>query len=271
MCTNREGHEDTNERRPKSGTKGSKRTKYKTEEERVAKEKERRNANNQRERSVACWSLSIGFTLLVYRIRVRDINEAFKELGEICHDYLQCEKAQTKLMILHQAVAVITSLEQQVRERRLNPKAACLKKREEEKAALRLNPTATSSTPTDAGPSGLSGDALEALGLPLPDGLGSISPAIPQVSSSSGVPPSSSASNFPASYSRPYTATSPPPLTPTDKIPRKSDPPMKKKSMGNISPTLRKAAKGGRIISTSGASIGGSSSSSPISKSELAE
>lgn len=46
---------------------------------------------------------------------MRDINEAFKDLGDVCHDYLQCEKAQTKLMILHQAVAVISSLEQQVR------------------------------------------------------------------------------------------------------------------------------------------------------------
>ena len=36
-------------------------------------------------------------------------------MGDVCHDYLKCEKAQTKLMILHQAVAVITSLEQQVR------------------------------------------------------------------------------------------------------------------------------------------------------------
>lgn len=48
----RDGPEDGNERRPKGGAKGSKRTKYKTEEERVAKEKERRNANNQRERYV---------------------------------------------------------------------------------------------------------------------------------------------------------------------------------------------------------------------------
>ncbi|KAF4805064.1 Transcription factor 4 [Turdus rufiventris] len=49
--------------------------------------------------------------------------------------HLKSDKPQTKLLILHQAVAVILSLEQQVRERNLNPKAACLKRREEEKAS----------------------------------------------------------------------------------------------------------------------------------------
>ncbi|XP_033124230.1 transcription factor 12-like isoform X2 [Anneissia japonica] len=82
----------------------------------VEKEKERRSANNARE-----------------RIRVRDINEAFKELGRMCQLHLNTDKAQTKLLILHQAVNVITSLESQVRDRNLNPKAACLKRREEEK------------------------------------------------------------------------------------------------------------------------------------------
>ncbi|XP_033624480.1 transcription factor 12-like isoform X1 [Asterias rubens] len=91
-----------------------------TPEQKHVKEKERRHANNARE-----------------RIRVRDINEAFKELGRMTCIHLKSDKAQTKLSILHQAVSVITSLEQQVRERNLNPKAACLKRREEEKVEER--------------------------------------------------------------------------------------------------------------------------------------
>ncbi|XP_039622869.1 transcription factor 3b isoform X2 [Polypterus senegalus] len=82
------------------------------------RERERRVANNARE-----------------RLRVRDINEAFKELGRMCQLHLSNDKPQTKLLILHQAVNVILNLEQQVRERNLNPKAACLKRREEEKVS----------------------------------------------------------------------------------------------------------------------------------------
>ncbi|KAG2463555.1 TFE2 factor, partial [Polypterus senegalus] len=89
-----------------------------TMEEKEHKDRERRMANNARE-----------------RIRVRDINEAFKELGRMCQMHLKTDKAQTKLIILQQAVQVILSLEQQVRERNLNPKAACLKRREEEKVS----------------------------------------------------------------------------------------------------------------------------------------
>ncbi|XP_056614967.1 transcription factor 3b isoform X5 [Triplophysa dalaica] len=84
----------------------------------MEREKERRVANNARE-----------------RLRVRDINEAFKELGRMCQLHLTNDKPQTKLLILHQAVNVILNLEQQVRERNLNPKAACLKRREEEKVS----------------------------------------------------------------------------------------------------------------------------------------
>lgn len=47
---------------------------------------------------------------------MRDINEAFKELGRMCSVHLKAaDKNQTKLNILHQAVDVITNLEQQVR------------------------------------------------------------------------------------------------------------------------------------------------------------
>ncbi|XP_078283178.1 transcription factor 12 isoform X2 [Rhinoraja longicauda] len=87
-------------------------------EQKAERERDRRMANNARE-----------------RLRVRDINEAFKELGRMCQLHLKSEKPQTKLLVLHQAVTVILNLEHQVRERNLNPKAACLKRREQEKAS----------------------------------------------------------------------------------------------------------------------------------------
>ncbi len=51
------------------------------------------------------------------RVRVRDINEAFRELGRMVQLHLKCDKAQTKLIILQQAVQVILGLERQVRGR----------------------------------------------------------------------------------------------------------------------------------------------------------
>nr|XP_023991401.1 transcription factor 12-like [Salvelinus alpinus] len=90
-------------------------------EQKAERERERRMANNARE-----------------RLRVRDINEAFKELGHMTQLHLKSEKPQTKLLVLHQAVDVILSLEQQVRERNLNPKTACLRRREQEKMSAGL-------------------------------------------------------------------------------------------------------------------------------------
>ena len=78
------------------------------------KDTDRRWTNNQRE-----------------RVRVKDINEALKELGRICNTHLKSDKPMTKLGVLNHAVDVIMGLEQQVRERNLNPKVACLKRREE--------------------------------------------------------------------------------------------------------------------------------------------
>ncbi|TPP67368.1 Transcription factor E2-alpha [Fasciola gigantica] len=69
-----------------------------TPEQKAERERNRRQANNARE-----------------RIRVRDINDAFKELGRMCMMHLNSERQQTKLTILQQAVTLITSLEQQVR------------------------------------------------------------------------------------------------------------------------------------------------------------
>lgn len=53
-----------------------------TPEQKAEREKERRMANNARE-----------------RLRVRDINEAFKELGRMVQLHLKSDKPQTKLLI----------------------------------------------------------------------------------------------------------------------------------------------------------------------------
>lgn len=76
-----------------------------TVEEKEQRDRERRLANNARE-----------------RVRVRDINEAFRELGRMCQLHLKSDKAQTKLVILQQAVQVILSLERQVRGRAPPPR-----------------------------------------------------------------------------------------------------------------------------------------------------
>jgi len=88
-------------------------------EQRIRRERMRRSANNARE-----------------RIRIREIDEAVKELGSVCMTHLQTQKPQTKLDILNVAVEVIVDLEHLVRERNLNPKVSCLNRRDEEERCV---------------------------------------------------------------------------------------------------------------------------------------
>lgn len=83
----------------------------------------------------------------------------------MCGIHLKSDKPQTKLSILQQAVNVITSLEQQVRERNLNPKAACLKRREEEKTEDLNQSVSITLAPASSGGSGLVGSSQLGLGL----------------------------------------------------------------------------------------------------------
>nr|CDS31749.1 transcription factor E2 alpha [Hymenolepis microstoma] len=87
-----------------------------TPEQRDARERNRRQANNARE-----------------RVRVRDINDAFQELGRMCSQHLNLDRAQTKLNILQQAVVLIAQLEQKVREKNVDPKQASLRTRVEQR------------------------------------------------------------------------------------------------------------------------------------------
>lgn len=154
-----------------------------------------------------------------------------------------------------------------MKDRHLNPKAACLKKREEEKAAMRLGSCSTPAPLTPTGEAsfdfeGLGGDSLS---LSLPPSNGSVPPSSNNsrsISPSTAYYPTNAGSPFqsnsPANsfqYSIPYNP-SPPPLTPTDKIPRvKSESNMKRKTNGTVSPTLRNAKGGGRLLSPPNSSI----------------
>jgi Helix-loop-helix DNA-binding domain len=65
---------------------------------------------------VGCCNLQRYLSLFsVGSVRVRDINDAFKELGRMIAMHERNDKPQTKLTILQQAVTLITDLEQQVR------------------------------------------------------------------------------------------------------------------------------------------------------------
>ena len=88
-----------------------------TPEERERREKDRRAANNARERYVSSTDFCRRKNLHLYdfRLRVRDINDAFKELGRMCAIHMRNDKPVTKLGVLQQAVNLITTLEQQVR------------------------------------------------------------------------------------------------------------------------------------------------------------
>lgn len=82
------------------------------------KDVDRRTANNARE-----------------RVRVRDINTAFKDLGKLCSTLnANADKTQTKLSILQSAVQTIIELEEKVRGKNMNvnPKVACLQRRKED-------------------------------------------------------------------------------------------------------------------------------------------
>ena len=86
-------------------------------EEREKREKERRWVSRFYIRN---WTVVVTSHLRLAnnareRLRVRDINEAFKELGRMCQMHTKSDKPQTKLTILQQAVQVIMGMELELR------------------------------------------------------------------------------------------------------------------------------------------------------------
>jgi len=65
----------------------------------------------------SCWLLVGRLTVCVRwrRLRVKDINDAIKELGQMIASHTGSGQPMTRLMIVQEAVTVITALEQQLR------------------------------------------------------------------------------------------------------------------------------------------------------------
>lgn len=64
----------------------------------------------------------------LYRLRVKDINEAIKELGQMISVHTGCRQPMTRLMIVQEAVNVITNLELKLKgmpERRRSRHSVC--------------------------------------------------------------------------------------------------------------------------------------------------
>ena len=62
-----------------------------------------------------CMCVLIIFRFPSVRVRVRDINDAFSELGRMVALHMALDRPLTKLSILQHAVTLITELERQVR------------------------------------------------------------------------------------------------------------------------------------------------------------
>ena len=149
-------------------------------------------------------------------------------------------------------------------DRNLNPKAACLKKREEDKGFMLGGGGGIGTAKTESTLS-QQYDFDPSLSPPR-----SISPATftssPYQSLPSPSPQTAAVQPFVSSQPISYTP-SPPPLTPSEKIQRRSDPPMKRKgSVG--SPTLRKAKA---RLQLNGLSTGGVVTSHPLPESSCLE